>query len=443
MRLTILFASLTAVLGLAACSHKAPPAPPPVTNATVGLSQVANIGRQLFYDRSLSASGQLSCASCHDPAHAFAPANNLPVQPGGPDMHHAGLRAVPSLAYRLDTPNFHIGQDLPDELDDRNTNAGKPASAEGIQLHGPLARITPQSPKIVGKAPAMVPQGGLFWDGRADTLQGQALGPLLNPDEMANKDADALVARLAKITYAAPMKQLFGPNILQDKRLLLSESLFAIARYEAEETAFHAYSSKYDAVLAGKATLTPAEAHGKQLFEDPHKGNCAACHPDKKSADSRPPAFTDYQYEALGLPRNPAIPANKDPAFFDLGICGPSRTDSYARQPANCGLFKTPSLRNVATRKVFFHNGVFHSLDDVLHFYVERDIHPEKFYPRDAKGKVSIFNDLPSRYRKNIDTLDAPLNRHPGDQPALTDAEISDVVAFLGTLTDGYSGTGK
>jgi cytochrome c peroxidase len=177
---------------------------------------------------------------------------------------------------------------------------------------------------------------------------------------------------------------------------------------------------------------------GLKLFEDPQKGNCAACHLDRPTRDGRPPQFTAYQFEALGVPRNKDIPANADPKFFDLGICGPARKDSYAKQASNCGLFKTPTLRNVATRHAFFHNGMFHSLEDVLHFYAERDISPEKFYPREAGGKVEKFNDLPATYRKNIDTIDAPLDPHPGDRPALDDADIGDVIAFLKTLTDGY-----
>jgi hypothetical protein len=103
-----------------------------------------------------------------------------------------------------------------------------------------------------------------------------------------------------------------------------------------------------------------------------------------------------------------------------------------------CGLFKTPSLRNVATRKVFFHNGIFHSLREVMHFYVERETNPAKWYPRLANGEIDRYNDLPPRYKQNIDIVDAPFDRKEGDEPALNDVEIDDVIAFLKTLTDGY-----
>jgi cytochrome c peroxidase len=94
-------------------------------------------------------------------------------------------------------------------------------------------------------------------------------------------------------------------------------------------------------------------------------------------------------------------------------------------------------LRNVALRKTFFHNGLVHSLDDAVRFYVERDTRPEKWYPRDRHGRVLKFNDLPKQYWSNINT-DPPFGGHPGDQPSLSPSEIRDIVAFLNTLTDGY-----
>ena len=101
-------------------------------------------------------------------------------------------------------------------------------------------------------------------------------------------------------------------------------------------------------------------------------------------------------------------------------------------------MFKVPTLRNVATRKVFFHNGVFSSLEQALRFYVRRDTNPEEWYPVAADGTVDKFNDLPPSLRGNVNTSEAPYNRQPGMAPALTDAEISDVIQFLGTLNDGY-----
>jgi cytochrome c peroxidase len=125
-----------------------------------------------------------------------------------------------------------------------------------------------------------------------------------------------------------------------------------------------------------------------------------------------------------------------DPAYFDLGICGPAREDDFANQPQNCGLFKTPSLRNVASRKVFFHNGVFRSLEDVVRFYADSNTDPQLYYPKGADGKPVLFNDMPARYRANVDKTDPPFDRKFGQKPALDEQDISDLVAFLKTLAD-------
>jgi cytochrome c peroxidase len=205
----------------------------------------------------------------------------------------------------------------------------------------------------------------------------------------------------------------------------LNAALIALEVFQQSPADFYPYSSKYDAVLRGTAKLSAAEARGLALFESPKKGNCAACHPTRP-AEGGFPTFTDYGFVALGVPRNRALPGNADPAYFDLGLCGPLRTD-LAGRGEYCGLFRTPSLRNVATRKHFFHNGAFTRLADAVRFYATRDATPARWYPHGA------LDDLPPQYRANV-------NREPpfGKEPALTEAEIADIVAFLGALTDGY-----
>src|SRR6202035_5372782 len=130
------------------------------------------------------------------------------------------------------------------------------------------------------------------------------------------------------------------------------------------------------------------------------------------------------------------IPANADRRYHDLGLCGPLRSDLTDRGQY-CGMFRTPSLRNVATRSVFFHNGVFHRLADAVRFYAERDTQQQKWYSRSANGLTVKFDDLPPEYRGNVDT-DAPFDRRAGDAPALSEDDIRDIVAFLHTLTDGF-----
>lgn len=406
--------------------------------STVELSAVAELGRQMFFDPSLSGSGQQACASCHSPAHAYGPPNGLVVQFGGPDMKRTGIRAVPSLRYLEHAPNFSIGPSTEMADNDPPPPEDTPAAA----MPGGDVRIVAVAKAANNAAraaaEATVPRGGLDWDGRANTLQDQALGPLLDPNEMDNHSAADVLERLKHAAYADELKKLFGARIFDEPRLALDEALFALARFQAEEPSFHPYDSKYDAVLAGKATLSEAEAHGLRLFDDPKKGNCASCHIDKATLDGVfQPAFTDFQFEALGAPRNHDIPANRDPGYYDLGLCGPLRKD-YATTTAYCGLFKTPTLRNAATRKVFFHNGVFHSLEQVMHFYVERETDPAKWYPKRADGGIDRYDDLPPAYRGNVDIVDAPFDSKQGEPPALDDAEIADVIAFLKTLTDGY-----
>ncbi|MFB2562855.1 cytochrome-c peroxidase [Rhizobium sp. IMFF44] len=404
------------------------------------LSAVAQLGKKLFFDPSLSGSGQMSCATCHDPANHYAPANGLAVQLGGPHLDRPGIRAVPSLAYKMSTPSFSIGEE---SAADEAAEASPMIEASGVALANAPAAVTgPLTAQAVVKAEAaaavnLVPQGGMFWDGRVDSLEEQALQPMISPFEMANADATAVYAKLKK-GYGKEISALFGDNVANDQDMMISEIGFALARYQIEDRSFHPYTSKYDYYLRGKAVLTDAEARGLKLFDDANKGNCASCHLDKMTGDGQMPNFTDFEFEALGAPRNPAIPANADAHYYDTGICGPLRNDTYSAQQQNCGLFKTPTLRNVATRHVFFHNGVYRTLEAVTRFYVKRDTNPAEIYPKDASGKVLKYDDLPAQYQANIDVIDAPMNRKPGDAPALNDAEIADIVAFLKTLTDGY-----
>ncbi|RDV00511.1 cytochrome-c peroxidase [Trinickia dinghuensis] len=393
------------------------------------LSAMAELGKQIFFDQNLSASGKLSCASCHSPAHAYGPPNALPVQFGGPSMTLQGDRPPPSLMYLYRQPNFSIGPDASD-ADAAVNYAQEAVAASGVARAQKTAGVAPA-------APAMVPQGGMFWDGRADTLQAQAFGPLMNPVEMANTSEDDVARKLSASAYRDDFLKLFGPNIFKNQHMLLSEAMFAVARYQVENPTFHPYSSKYDYWLEGRARLTHAEMHGLQLFNDPKKANCAGCHLSKPSPDGLPPMFTDYQYEALGVPRNNKLAANHNSSYYDMGICGPYRTDLSA-QTQYCGMFLTPTLRNAATRHVFFHNGVYHTLDDVMKFYNLRDIAPGKIYPHDGQGHVLQYDDLPAKYHANIDKADAPFDRNLGDPPSMTDDDIKDIIAFLNTLTDGY-----
>ena len=371
-----------------------------VTSHESALSPQAQLGRQIFFDAALSVSGKLSCASCHDPASAYAaPKTSGVVMTGGASMDRPGLRAVPSLRYLSDTPRFarHSYIDVGRDRED------------------------------VG------PAGGLMLDGRADNLREQMLLPLLDPAEMGNANVQEVTARLARAPYAGELREIASAAAPGAPPLVAAAGA-ALERFELEDPSFHPYTSRFDNYLRGTGTLSPDELEGLRLFVDPAKGNCAACHSATTGPGGSPPTFTDHSYHALGVPRNPAIPANTEPRFFDLGMCGPRRADLRA-ETQYCGYFKTPTLRNVTRRHFFFHNGRFTALQDVMRFYVERDTRPESWYPTIA-GRLRKFDDMPARYRENVNTSDAPLNRGPGDSPALDHVEIEKIIAFLGTLSD-------
>ncbi|WGS48831.1 c-type cytochrome [Paraburkholderia sp. D15] len=366
------------------------------------VQQMSALGKQLFFDASLSGSGRLACASCHSPGHGFSPPNALSVQLGGNDMHRTGMRAAPTLKYLQSVPAFAEHYHESDDEGDESVDAG--------------------------------PTGGLTWDGRVDRGRDQARIPLLSSFEMGSTPAKVTAAVKAS-PYADAFREAFGARIFDNDDATFNAVLQALETFEQTPELFYPYTSKYDAFLAGNAQLTKAELHGLQLFNDEQKGNCASCHISQRTKDGAPPQFSDFGLIAIGVPRNRALAVNRDPQFHDLGACGPERTDLGGRAEF-CGLFRTPTLRNVALKKSFFHNGIYHSLEQVLRFYAQRDTNPEKFYPV-SNGKVRKFDDLPQRYWVNLNT-DPPFDRKPGDKPSLDEAEIRDVVAFLKTLTDGY-----
>ena len=353
------------------------------------------LGEKIFADASLSASGAMSCATCHDPKHAHAQNNDLSVQLGGPNLDVPGFRAVPSLQYISFMPSFSFASDG-------------------------------------------TPTGGFNRDGRANDLMVQALRPLFAAHEMANARPADLVARVAATPYANEFRQVFGDRIFDDEQATTLAVTFALMQYQRFDPDFQPFDSKYDRFLAGRLRLAPAELRGLALFTRADKGNCNGCHPSGRGPGGALPMFTDFTYDNLGVPRNAGIPANADSVYIDMGLCGPERTD-LANRLDLCGAFKVPTLRNVATRKVFFHNGQFKTLRDALRFYVRRDTNPDEFYPLDAHGAPQKFNDLSVELQGNVNASEVPYDRHPGEAPRLTEAELADLEAFLGTLTDGYT----
>ncbi|HVY39946.1 MAG TPA: cytochrome c peroxidase [Polyangia bacterium] len=371
----------------------------------------AFLGALVFNDVDLSASGTEACASCHEADRAFT-GNNAPHRPLFPVSVGAyptllGTRNAPTAMYMAFSPAFGFVED-----DD-----------------------------------GLTPTGGQFWDGRASSLAEQAKGPFVNPREMALPDHASVIARVRRAAYAPLFREVYGRRALDDVESAYDDLADAVQAFE-QTSVFAPFSSKFDAYLRGRARLTHAEARGFQLFKDPEKGNCIACHAgDPSSRDPRDWLFTDFTYDNLGVPRNDEIPDNADPSVFDLGLC--AQPDLAAKVPATvadpagfiaslCGAFKVPTLRNVARTAPYAHNGYFKRLRDVIEFYVTRDTNPERWYPVGADGRVQKFNDLPPQYHGNVNTQEVPYDRHPGEAPRLDGREIDDLLQFLGTLSDGY-----
>jgi cytochrome c peroxidase len=384
------------------------------------LSVQAQVGQKLFFDTNLSASKKMSCATCHDPNNHYAQSttNTLAVQLGGPNLTSPGVRAVPTLTYKALIPPYS---------DDATNPDGVSANSPG---------------------------GGFTWDGRADTQAQQTAIPLLSSFEMANTSQAAVVAVVQNASYAALFQQAYGATVFNNTATAFTDVGLALQAFQQEDPSFNAFTSKYDywatvALSNGQAVnLTAAEVRGYTVFN--YTGNCFACHYNGPVTGGGGALFTDFTYENTGAPRNPSIPANngKFPlsTYYDFGLCtavNPDPVNPYLiphvlpYSASLCGSFKTPTLRNTATRNVFFHNGVFTSLAQVIDFYNTRDTDPGKWYPT-VNGVVQKFNDLPTAYKIYADNVDVPFGLSPGDTPYMTAQNESDLLCFLETLTDGY-----
>lgn len=379
-----------------------PQASPPLSAQDAQLSPRELLGKQIFNDTNLSEPRGTACVNCHQAASGFSSGNGLATGVAQGSLPGAiGLRNPMNNSYTGLIPTF------------------------GWRVEaGDLEAI-----------------GGLFWDGRADTQTQQALGPFLNPIEMNNASAQAVVAKIAQSSYAPLFRSEFGATVFDDPTLAYQKVGEAIAAFE-NSAQLQAFSSKYDAMVRGQASFTAPEQRGMALFMDSTRANCAGCHlmnPASRNPLDSP--FSEFTYYATGVPRNTAIPRNADPSFFDLGLCGPERgkpaLPSFAPADASieqyCGKFRMPSLRNVAQRPALMHNGFFKDLRTVVQFYSTRDTNPQRWY-----GPAGVPNDLPVAYLGNIERAKAPLNRPASAGPLLAPGEVDDLVAFLRTLSDGY-----
>jgi cytochrome c peroxidase len=270
------------------------------------------LGKQLFFDPRLSGNGKLACISCHVPGLGWA--------------------------------------------DGRAT---------GVGFEGKILKRN--VPSVLNAAY----YSGFFHDGRAGSLEEQALGPLFNPDEM-NATASQVVSTLSGIPeYRTRFKEAFGTEPTIDG---VGKALAAFERTLISK------NSAFDRWVQGDdLAMSPQAQRGLELFTG--KADCTACHKGSN--------FSDDKYHNIGVPGS----GTTDKGRFDV-----------TRDPDDMGAFKTPSLRNVALTGPYMHDGSISTLREAVKHYEDVDL------------------DFP-----NLD----PLIDHWG----LTDEEIDDVVAFLKSLT--------
>jgi cytochrome c peroxidase len=425
------------------------------------VQQVETLGKLLMYDKALSVNRNEACAFCHMPEAGFS---------------------GPVSALNRNTGSY------PGSVRSRFSNR-----APQTHSYAPLA------PVLHYNAARGDLVGGNFWDMRAtgrrlgNAAAEQAEGPPTNPVEMGLPDSACAVFRASQRPYRSLFeavwgKQAFaiawprnvesvcaiaGPPAAADPlpvhlsaldrgraNATFDQIAQSIAGYEAsaEVTSF---TSKFDAVLAGKAKLSPQEQAGYDLFRD--KAQCNACHRDGGPGED--PLFTDFTAANIGVPANPRLPFYREdhadaqgyianPAgrsYVDAGVSAfltsgfllsrPSGVDGrwLKLAPGNVARIQTPTLRNVDKRptpdfvKAYGHNGYFTSLKEIVHFYNTRDVLPRCGLHDPGEGKTCW--PAPES-TQNMNTS------HMG-RLGLTDAQEDQIVAFLRTLSDGFTPTAR
>ncbi|QNJ97336.1 cytochrome-c peroxidase [Constantimarinum furrinae] len=282
------------------------------------------LGRKLFFDPILSADNTMACASCHSPSSGFS-----------------------------DSRQFSIGID----------------GIAGRRNSMPLFNL------------AWNYTENFFWDGRAVTLENQALEPVEDPIEMHNTWPEAVASIQADTEYPELFQDAFGTTTVD--RTLVTKAIAQFVR-----TLISA-NSKFDRYTMGTAQLTPSELNGLNVFMDENRGDCFHCHGNPNS-----PLWTDNIFHNNGL----------DESFTDRG------RGEVTGDPREFGTFKSPSLRNLAYTAPYMHDGRFETLEEVINHYSE--------------GLV---------YSSTIDPLMKKVDQG-GVQ--LSEQDKADLKAFLLTLSD-------
>ena len=402
-----------------------------------GLSAVEKLGKSIFFDKNLSINKNQACAACHGPDVGWT-GPDAEINAGGSVYEGSvsglfGNRKPPSSAYATQSPIFHS----------------------------------------IGKNPVEF-EGGNFWDGRAtgeklgNPAADQAQGPFLNPVEQALPDAACVVERVCSARYAGNFDRVWGEDACdiefpdnidevcsdpegtvdldEENRFKVNAAYdsiaLSIAAFEGSSKS-NQFTSKFDAFLAGRTSLTKKEKRGLRLFRG--KGKCANCH--TLDGGSKDPLLTDYTFDNLGVPRNPDNPWYKMVDFnpdgkgwIDLGLGGFLETrDDYAQfAKESYGKQKVPTLRNVDKRpyfrftKAYMHNGYFKSLKTVVHFYNTRDTKERCDDPFTTEEEALEMDCWPEpEVAVNVNSKEL------GDL-GLSGKQERAIVAFMKTLSDGY-----
>jgi len=438
----------------------------PPTLQNTGMRLVQLLGKLMLYDKTISVNKNQACTACHMPYVGF----------GGPiSSVNATLGSYPGSVH------FRFGKRKPQSY-----------------------TYSPFSPALDFNETQQDFYGGNFWDMRATgyKLQSadadQAQHPVVDALEHGFPDTACVVFAISRSEYRPLFEQIWGKQAFDIRwphdtaricrtpggaavlrgdptpldlgrrdrgraNTTFDQFALSITAYERSEDV-SAFSSKFDAFLAGDVQLSADEMAGWELFRG--KGKCNTCHLDGTEADgaigvgsitNRAPLFTDFTSSNLGIPRNRSNPFYfedvPDPygltpnpagaAFTDLGVGFFLRSEAGGVNP-NAewtplapeldGKMQVATLRNVDMRpcptfvKAYMHNGYLKSLEEVVHFYNTRD----KFAAPSCAGKTEKVDCWPPpEVTANLDMTIGNLG--------LTDKEEARLVAFMRTLTDGYT----
>lgn len=322
-------------------------------------AEKAALGNILFNDTSLSNPPGQSCATCHRPDMAFSDGKVVSEGANGA----LGVRNTPSLMY---------------------------AKFSGAFIYNEWRNTW---------------EGGQFWDGRADTLAEQALGPLLNPIEMGNTP-ETLAASLHKLSYQNLFAEIYGKDVFAKDETLMNAAADALQAFQMSDT-FAPFTSKFDYAQQGLVELTEQEKLGRKLYDT--KAACMDCHTGVTEGNKQ--LFTHFSYHNILTPPNVAL----NNGIPDQGAAQNPKLNEEERKLAQ-GRFKTPTMRNITKTAPYMHNGVFKTLREVIDYY----------------------NDVDDRKRWGLSTFPETQSNLLRAKLDLTEAEIEALMAFLETLSDGY-----